>query len=88
MPVREVLPLSEKEIEALDGNRGILYDFGREMFAYPVAEGIEGEGRLFVNYGESRLEALDPEHSEQSDEFFVRGEKTLKGKLTKAFRYV
>ena len=88
LPVREVLPLSEKEIEALDGNRGILYDFGREMFAYPVAEGIEGEGRLFVNYGESRLEALDPEHSEQSDEFFVRGEKTLKGKLTKAFRYV
>lgn len=88
LPVREALPLSEEEVEALDGERGILYDFGREMFAYPVAEGIEAEGRLFINYGESRLEALDPQHSEQSDEFFVRGEKTLKGMLTKAFRYV
>ena len=88
LPVREALPLSEEEVEALDGERGILYDFGREMLAYPVAEGIEAKGRLFVNYGESRLEALDPEHSEQSDEVFCGGEKTLKGKLTKAFRYI
>ena len=87
LPVRKILPLSACSVSA--GNYcGTLYDFGREIFAYPVIEGIRGSGKLPVNYGESREEALDPEHSEQSDLFAVGETPVFTAGLTKGFRYI
>ncbi len=50
---------------------GILYDFGKETFGYPVFHGVRGNGNLRVYYGESRDEALDKEHCETLDKFEV-----------------
>ena len=87
LPVRRVQPLSSRRAEA-GGRSGMLYDFGKEMFAYPVIEGICGSGELPVNYGESEEEALDPENSEQSDVFDVGEAPVYTANLTKAFRYI
>lgn len=88
LPVRRVQPVACVRAEAKNGSRGLLYDFGRELFAYPVIEGICGSGELPVNYGESEDEALDPVHSELSDTFPVGDAPVYTANLTKAFRYI
>ena len=86
LPVRKVYPIAEKPVTSSEG--GTIYDFGREIFAYPVIEGVKRRGEVTVNYGESEEEALDLENSEQTDIFSVGEGPVYVAGLTKAFRYV
>lgn len=81
---------------------GLLYDFGKETFGYLVLNGISGEGRIGIYYGESPEEALDKEACETLDFLCVEADKVVdlstrseqpKGasytmENSKAFRYV
>ncbi len=89
LPVREKKPVSTERIRNLAGVPGRLFTFDREIFAYPVLRDARGKGLFSIVYGESREEALDGEHAEQSD-FLPVPEKggNVNGPLTKAFRYV
>lgn len=89
LPVREKYPASMERTQNLVGESGRLFLFDREIFAYPVLREVRGCGVLSVTYGESREEALDGEHAEQSDLFSVpENGGNIIGPLTKAFRYV
>ncbi len=81
---------------------GMLYDFGKETFGYLVLNGISGEGRIGIYYGESPEEALDKDACETLDFLRVEADKVVdlstsseqpKGasytmENSKAFRYV
>lgn len=80
LPVKETAYL-KKEVKG----GGILYDFGREMTACVRFDGAQAP--VYCYYGESREEALDKEHSEQTD--VVVPEKGIAAtECTKAFRYL
>jgi len=66
-----------------------LYDFGKETFAFPVLQGIKGQGKINIYYGESKEEALAGKLAETWDELNVKSGVTYNDTLpTKAFRYV
>lgn len=81
---------------------GRLYDFGTETFGNIVLKNPEGNGTVYIYYGESPEEALDKEHCETLDRIrFADGEvidlatnekSARSGEYTlgntKAFRYV
>ena len=78
---RETKPVSEEDI-----NGGKLYDFGKEISAYlKLYETKDAETEIF--YGESREEALDTEHSEQTDCVVTREGESFVTPVTKAFRW-
>ena len=76
LPRREQHPVSSETV----GERGVLYDFGRETFGYLRLKGLQGTADIY--YGESREEALDRDHCETLD----RCSTASLG--SKAFRYV
>lgn len=53
---KNTLPVSEEQVED-----GIIYDFGKEIFASVIVKSRKNEGALNIYYGESRMEALDKE---------------------------
>ncbi|WP_245605202.1 alpha-L-rhamnosidase-related protein [Niabella soli] len=72
-----------------NGNN-LLVDFGKETFGFVKLKGVQGKGRLTVYFGESKEEALDPEHAETLDRIDI-DQKTSKDtvlQLSKAFRYI
>ncbi|MDO5570885.1 MAG: alpha-rhamnosidase [Bacteroidales bacterium] len=82
--------LAVKDIKAISNenvNGGVLYDFGRETYAYPVLENKDIKDSLFVCYGESREEALAMREAETFDVIYAGDfkEQTLPAK---AFRYI
>jgi len=73
-------------ISKRETDKGILYDFGKELMAYICCEQVTGQGTLKLFYGESEVEALDTEYCELMDEAEISGDYTTR--LTRAFRYV
>ncbi|PWG80702.1 alpha-L-rhamnosidase-related protein [Pararcticibacter amylolyticus] len=69
---------------------GLLVDFGKETFGYVKLEGLKGQGRVSVYYGESKEEALATETCETLDHLDINlpAKKYTLTSLTKAFRFV
>lgn len=81
---------------------GELIDFGKETFGYIQIQGLKGDGKVSVYYGESREEALDKEFCETLDRITVENttvtndatneikplSQTYTLNSSKAFRYV
>lgn len=85
-------PRDPETVEIRDGFP--LLDFGRETFGRLRFHGLKGAGRVSVYYGESRAEALSPEHCCHLDRF---GAEEARGRAEdgvftleepRAFRYV
>lgn len=75
-------PVGYESKEAVNG--GLLFDFGRETFAKTTF--TTGQNQLFVSFGESREEALDPQWSVIHMDLPVREGK---GEVEpQAFRYI
>ncbi|MBR1401867.1 MAG: alpha-rhamnosidase [Prevotella sp.] len=75
-------------ITATAHGAGMLYDFGKETFGYPVVQGLKGEGTLCLYYGESAEEALDKDYCETLDRLQVCEGEVPQPLSSKAFRYV
>lgn len=91
LPSQFTLPVVKKSaVSAVKGNKSLLLDFGRETLGFIKLHGLKGRGKLSVYYGESKEEALSPEHCEALDRVDVNNasktDQTMK--LSKAFRYV
>lgn len=50
---------------------GRLYDFGKETFGFAILNKVEGEGKVYLYYGESQEEALDKDFCETYDQLIV-----------------
>lgn len=79
---KEVFPVSVQQTE-----RGILYDFGKEISARLVFTDCVDSTRFVCYYGESLEETLDEQNCEQLDRLIVNG-TTAETAITKAFRYL
>ncbi|MBR2340486.1 MAG: alpha-rhamnosidase [Clostridia bacterium] len=64
---------------------GVLYDFGRELFAIIHIEGASPDAALLVSYGESAEEACEPSESLIRETVTGSDSYTL---VARAFRYV
>jgi hypothetical protein len=77
-------------IKTIKGAKSLFVDFGKETFGFVKLHGLKGRGKLSVYYGESREEALSPDHCETLDRLDVNNtnkkDETLG--LSKAFRYI
>lgn len=84
LPTRPIDYLAKEAI-----NDGMLYDFGQETFGFIQFHELQGTGSVRIQYGESREEALDPDHCET---FFVFDAPPTATDLvpddSKALRYV
>lgn len=76
-------PLSYVKKEELE--HGLLFDFGKETFAATTYENA-GDSRLFISFGESREEALDPKWS--VIHFDLQPENGTLSIPPQAFRYI
>lgn len=67
-----------------------LYDFGKETFGFIKLNGLKGNGRVKIYYGESKEEALSITDTETTDEIEVNiiEPKDSTMLLSKAFRFV
>lgn len=91
LPSQFTLPVVKKSaVSAVKGNKSLLLDFGQETLGFIKLHGLNGKGKLSVYYGESKEEALSPEHCEALDRVEVNNsaKKDQTMKLSKAFRYV
>ncbi|MBC7947401.1 MAG: alpha-rhamnosidase [Chitinophagaceae bacterium] len=91
LPSQFTLPTRRQAaVSTVRGNRSMLVDFGKETLGFIRLHGLKGKGKLSVYYGESKEEALSPEHCEALDRVEVgnpaRKDQTMK--LSKAFRFV
>ncbi len=75
-----IKPISEEKI-----NGGTLFDFGKETFGYLYIENADRDKEIFVNYGESRIEALSGKQSVVFET--VSGSESYKLRQ-RAFRYI
>ena len=83
LPVRFIEPTA---CTNLPGG-GIIADFGRETFAFPIFRGVKGPGRVRITYGESEKEAL----SDKADVWEVVDLPKSPGwrsPTSRAFRYI
>jgi alpha-L-rhamnosidase len=85
LPLKKQAPVSTTR----SGN-SILVDFGKETFGYIQFHGLVGNGNLSIYYGESKEEALSPDHCEALDRVPVNYPSKLEHRqfLSKAFRFV
>lgn len=91
LPSAFKLPVEKRSaVSATKGNKSLLVDFGKETFGFIRLHGLKGSGKVSVYYGESKEEALSPEHCEALDRLDVNhtGKKDETFPLSKAFRYV
>ncbi len=51
---------------------GRLYDFGKETFGFAILHQVQGEGKVYLYYGESPEEALDKDYCETFDQLVVK----------------
>lgn len=78
---KETLPESVSRLED-----GMLYDFGKEIFASVVVKSRGREGKLDIYYGESKMEALDQEQCYLYEKTgHVQEEMVFR---SRAFRYI
>ena len=47
----------------------VLYDFGKNTFGFPVLEGLKGNGKIYLYYGESKEEAMAEKEAEYTKLF-------------------
>ncbi len=73
-------PVSKEKLQ-----KGILFDFGKEMFGYLLITNAKKEEHIHVSYGESREEATDTDESLIFED--VTGEQSYKLRQ-RAFRYI
>lgn len=68
----------------------MLLDFGKETFGFIQLNGVSGNGKVTIYYGESKEEALSPESCETLDKLEINGsgKRPFVTALSKAFRYV
>ena len=91
LPSQFALPTRQQSAVSVQKNgNSWLVDFGKETLGFIQLHGLQGKGLLSIYYGESKEEALSPEHCEALDRVDVNSNtKTLKRlDLSKAFRYV
>ena len=78
-----------KPVDVVAMNNGVIYDFGKETFGYPVLEGLKGTGTVCIYYGESKEEALDKDYCETFDRVTCTdGNPDTPSLGSKAFRYI
>lgn len=78
---KERLPESVSRLE-----NGMMYDFGKEIFASVVVKSRGREGKLDIYYGESKMEALDQEQCYLYEKTrHVQEEMVFR---SRAFRYI
>lgn len=90
-PSSFTLPVERRSaVNKTADNGSLLLDFGKETFGFIQLHGLIGKGNLSIYYGESKEEALSPDHCEALDrvnvDYTKKQEYTLP--LSKAFRYV
>jgi len=83
LPVKEVLPVAK-----IPADGGIIYDFGRELFAFIRLSGVSSTANPIIYYGESLQEVSDPEHCELISTDLIVCDGVATTTITKAFRYV
>ena len=83
LPTKEIKPVQTLEI---DGRT--VYDFGKEIFATVVLQGVECVNNPIIYYGESLLEVCDIEHCELFSTDVKKDNGCAYTEITKAFRYV
>jgi len=92
LPSKFKLPTTEVTSDIKDERKAnsIFKDFGKETFGFIKLDGLKGKGKLHIYYGESREEAMSPEHCETLDELNVDESHKIDSvmELSKAFRYV
>jgi len=82
-----------------NGKGGLIADFGKETYGFPVFENITGSGRVRIIYGESEKEALadglfddklviKPNAADVWEYLDFRATDRLRLKDTRAFRYI
>lgn len=77
---KEMLPASKEILP-----KGVLCDFGKELFGYLYIDGAAPEQQLHISYGESREEALDTEFSVVQEDICGKSSYKLR---QRAFRYI
>jgi len=90
-PSKFSLPVAPKSaVSAQRTSNSLLLDFGKETFGFIKLHGLKGKGNLHIYYGESKEEALSPEHCETLDNLQLNEsqKKDSVMELSKAFRYV
>ncbi|WP_237073709.1 alpha-L-rhamnosidase-related protein [Mucilaginibacter mali] len=85
------LPVTEQQAVKKDKSaNSILVDFGKETFGFVKLLGVKGKGKATLYFGESKEEALSPDHGELMDELQIdqsqKADVTFEG--SRAFRYV
>lgn len=81
-------PQSAASVE--NKNQSLLVDFGKETFGYVKLNGLRGNGKVNIYYGESRAEALSTDHCETLDRLQISNTTAKDTVLqsSKAFRFV
>ena len=77
----EVTPQAALKREKVAG--GELIDFGKETFGYLQLNGLSGNGKVNIFYGESREEALDTKFCETLDQLAVNENQVTDNALAK-----
>jgi alpha-L-rhamnosidase len=83
-----VFPFKYEHIEPVStekSGKGILYDFGHETFCTLSIKNVSSDNVIFVNYGESKEEAMDTELSTLKEKVSGKRSYLLKAR---AFRYI
>jgi hypothetical protein len=70
--------------------QSLLIDFGKETFGYVKLNGLRGNGKANIYYGESKAEALSTDHCETLDRLQINNATSTDTVLpsSKAFRFV
>lgn len=70
--------------------QSLLVDFGKETFGYVKLNGLRGNGRVNIYYGESKAEALSTDHCETLDRLQISNATAKDTVLqsSKAFRFL
>jgi hypothetical protein len=70
--------------------QSLLVDFGKETFGYVKLNGLRGNGKVNIYYGESKAEALSTDHCETLDRLQINNATAKDTTLpsSKAFRFV
>ena len=83
-----VLPCVSSDVQSGCKTTTLLVDFGKETMGYIVLNGIRGNGKVELYYGESEAEAHDKEYCETLDRLEVHEGPRFVVPQSKAFRFV
>lgn len=86
----KLLTKPQSAVSISKGQQSLLLDFGKETFGFIKLNGLRGNGKVNIYYGESKSEALSLDHCETLDRLQINqaSAKDSVLPLSKAFRYV